>query len=173
MMVSASASSKALLRLWPGAVLACLALASSCKGVETFDPPGRPLFSSTSPLAVTLSPELRGLRKRSTQNGDRTVYKVGHLLRRLFQGEDGHAFLNLVASEIEISGGYLGPWTGRYELVVALQLAGTYHLLQVQGNGASDSAPRQAGKEAVEDCVLQFYERLAALVGPAALREPS
>lgn len=158
---------KALHRLGHGLALACLAAPASCKATENFAEPERHMLSSASPLPVTLSSELRGLRKRSTENGDRTVYKIGHLLRRLFSGKDGHAFLNLVGSEIEISGGPTSLWRSRYQLAVALQLGGEYHLIQVHGSGESATGPREAGKLAVEDCVEQVYQRLFSLVGPS------
>lgn len=146
--------------------LACLLVLASCRSVERFDAPERSLLTSAQPLSVTLSPELRGLRSRSG-NFDRTVFKVGNVLRRLFRGGDGHAFLSLLAAEIEVTGGLSGPWEGRYRLALALQLGGEFHLIQVEGSGESATAPREAGKLAVEFGVEQVYERLFLLLGPA------
>jgi hypothetical protein len=157
---------RALRRLGLALFGSCLALGAGCKAIEDFDQPERHLLATASPLPVTLSPELRGLRKRTSESGSRTVYKVGHLLRRLFSGEDGHAFLSLVGSGFQTSGGLIGPWESRYDLAVALQLGGMFHLLQVRGTGASSAGSRQAEKLAVEDSIEQMYERLLALVGP-------
>lgn len=147
-------------------VLAGLALLASCKVTESFGHADRQQLADAEPLPVTLSPELQGLRKRSVASGGRTVYKVGHLLRRLFPGSDGHAFLSLVSSDIEVEEEFSGIWTGHYELEVMLQLDGARHPIRVNGLGESPAGARVAGKLAIEDSVEQVYRRLFVLVGP-------
>jgi hypothetical protein len=167
------------IRAWPrrgvGLVLAGLVLLAGCKVTEDFGHADRQQLAGAEPLPVTLSPELHGLRKRSVASGGRTVYKVGHLLRRLFPGSDGRAFLSLVSSDIEVEEEFSGIWSGHYELEVMLQLDGEHHPIRVNGLGESPAGARVAGKLAIEDSVEQVYQRLFVLVGPmpAALASPA
>jgi hypothetical protein len=149
-----------------GVVLAGLAFLAACKVTEDFGHADRQPLARAEPLPVTLSPELHGLRKRSVASGGRTVYKIGHLLRRLFPGSDGRAFLSLVSSDVEVEEEFSGIWTGRYELEVMLQLDGEQHPIRVRGVGESPAGARVAGKLAIEDSVEQVYQRLFVLVGP-------
>jgi len=147
-----------------------LALFAACRSTEDFGDVDRELLVSMPPLPVTLSSQLRGLRKRSEHAGQTTVYKVGHLLRRLFTASDGRAFLSLVDSEIEVLGDPASAWRSTYSLTVALQHEGRVERIEARGAGESTVSPRDAGKLAIEQCVERLLQDVAPRI--AAAREP-
>lgn len=140
-----------------------VAVAGGCRTTEAFDAPPSALVDASTPLAVTLSNELRRLSAKTEIAGAKFRFRVGNLLTGLFRSEDGLAFLSLVDSKLELEG-IPQSWRARYDLVLALQCEGSYHLVQCAGTGDSNESPKNAGRMAIERCAEDLYERVAVLV---------
>lgn len=140
-----------------------LFLVPSCRSSESFRDPPSELVASSAPLDVTLSNELRGLGTKAEIAGSRIRFRVGNLLRGLFDSNDGRSFLTLVDSKIDITRRDLG-WRSEYLLVVALQKDGRYYLIQGNGIGASEESPKNAGRSAIEECISSVHIQLTSLL---------
>jgi len=165
----------ALLRLldWqpglPGALpaLAFLALlVPGCRFSERFQDPQPEMLTWATPLPVTLSNELRTLKEKTESSGEKTKFRVGDFLQRVFPARDGRSFLSLVNSDIEVTRS-LGSWSTEYSLWVVLQDEGKYQLIQAAGSGISEEGPSASGRQAIEVCVESLYKRLLATLETA------
>jgi hypothetical protein len=144
-------------------LLALAATLDACRSRVSFRSPTPTLVSSSAPLPVTLSPELLRLRAHDSTIGAKTTYKVGNLLQPLFVSKDGRAFLSLVAADIRTDWS-AASWEARYSLTVLLQWDGTSRRIEAVGRGTSEDSPSLAGQAAVEDCVEDAYEQIAAVL---------
>jgi len=136
---------------------------------ENFQDPPPELLSRAEPLPVTLSNELRGLQAKTDSAGAETTFKVGKLLQRLFSSTDGRSFLSYVDARIDVT--WSPPsWGTRYTLVLALQVEGQYHLIQSTGTSESLEGPTISGRQAIEGCIAETYEQVAALLGRSSRR---
>src|SRR5437762_7011861 len=73
----------------------------ACRSTESLEPPATPALVAAGPLPITLSSDLRYWSETSVSFGQKTRFRVGTLLARLFPAHDGRSFLNPVAAHLE------------------------------------------------------------------------
>jgi len=141
--------------------------ASACRATERFKDPPPELLARSAPLPVTISSEVRGINARTSVVGNKTKFRVGKLLQSLFVSNDGRYFLSYVDDKIDLIR-HDDAWRTEYTLVLALQLEGTYHLIQSQRQADSGESARASGREAIEACVEDVYQQVSALISASS-----
>jgi len=139
---------------WPLLVL----LAAGCRSSEEFRSTSSPILTGALPLQVTLSPELRRLKERTSVANEEIDYKVYRLLRPMFPATDGAAFLSLVESRLEPD--LLAPWRTRYRMSVNLQDKGAIHRIEATAVSQSSAGPQEAARQAIEEVLLDLYRQI-------------
>ncbi len=135
----------------------------ACKAREDFRDPEPEMLARAEVMPVTLSTELRRLREEGTYSGQKTTYRIGGLLQRLFSSGNGQAFLSLEASRFDIEW-TSQAWSSKYQLSVALQHQGSYHRIEALGRSESAISAGLSGRLAIEACVEDLYDQVSLLL---------
>lgn len=149
------------------ALVLLLPLLGACTTMEDFRATESPFLATAETLPVTISPELQGFRKKADNTSDKTTYKIGKLLRRIFPAKDGRSFLSLVASRLDVNANGDGTWSTSFELSVALQREGAIHMIAARGAEPVAETSTLAAKRAIERGVEDLYRQVYPLLGPA------
>ncbi len=139
-----------------------MVLLFGCKTTERFERSAAGL-ASAEPLPVTLSNEIRTLREKERAFVGESTFRIGQALQKHFFAEDGVAFLSAVSSDLETHWTAPTGWTSTYYLSLVLQHEGSVHSVSATGSGSS-SNPERAGRRAIEDCIVEIYAQVQAIL---------
>lgn len=146
-------------------LLVLLAGLTSCRTTESLEPPNEPRLVAAEALPITLSGSLRGWNESASSFGNKTKFRLGSLLARLFPAHDGRTFLSPGGGRLETNwNGRTHTWEATYTLALSLQHNGVPSPIVAEGRGQSSSNPRAAERDALEDSVLDLYTQIAALL---------
>lgn len=136
-----------------------------CRATLSLEPPLAPELVSAEPLPITLSQSLRLWKASTSAFGNKTNFRFGTLLARLFPATDGQAFLSPVHAELATDwNADADVWESSYTFALSLQRDGKHHPILAEGYGRSASDPRGADRAALEDCVARIYGAVSAVL---------
>lgn len=146
-------------------LLVLLAGLASCRTTESLEPPNEPRLVVADPLPITLSGSLRGWNETTSSFGNKTKFRLGSLLVRLFPAHDGRTFLSPGGARLETDwNAQAQAWEATYTFALSLQHNGVPSPIVAEGHGRSPSNPRAAERGALEDSVLDLYTQITALL---------
>lgn len=145
--------------------LVLLAGLTSCRTTESLEPPHESRLVAAEPLPITLSGSLRGWDETTSSFGNKTKFRLGNLLVRLFPAHDGRTFLSPGGARLETDwNAKAHAWEATYTFALSLQHNGVPSPIVAEGHGQSTSNPRAAERSALEDSVLDLYTQITALL---------
>jgi len=153
------------------ALMAVAMLTASCEATISFEQLS-PELSQLEPLPVALSEDLKSLKEFNRKQGNPTTYEIGKLLNHLFvAANETRASLGSVNSRLEVHSYtdllVFTKWEATYRLAVMLQMDGTSRIVSGVGTGSRDdtfTAARTAATKAMEECALDLYTQIQALI---------
>jgi len=136
-----------------------------CRATQSLEPPLAPALVVADPLPITLSQSLRLWKASTSSFGNKTNFRLGALLERLFPATDGQAFLSPVHAELATDwNAAASAWESSYTFALSLQRDGKHHPILAEGHGRSSDDPRGADRAALEDCVTKIYAEVSAVL---------
>jgi len=112
---------------------------------------------------VTLSNEILWLREKERAFVKKSTFRIGQAFEKLFRGRDGVSFLSAVSSDLETHWTASTRWTSSYSVSLVLQHEGSVHPVSATGSGTS-SNPERAARRAIEDCIVEVYAQVEAIL---------